>query len=61
MTKFMQPKFIVHAGGSKKYRDNYDRIFAKREPHICPRCNIASKEPNSEHCAPCAKEVKEES
>ena len=31
MTKFENPSFSVFPGANKNYRDNYDRIFGKKE------------------------------
>ena len=31
MTKFENPSFSVFPGSNKNYRDNYDRIFGKKD------------------------------
>ncbi len=35
MTAFMNKSFSVMVGGDQNYRDNWDRIFAKKKPAQC--------------------------
>jgi hypothetical protein len=39
MTKFENPSFSVYPGANKNYRDNYDRIFSKKEEKSDPQQN----------------------
>ena len=51
-----------HKTSNKEYRDNYDRIFGKKElkpvrhliPPICPKCNKKIYNPNHAAMSDCA-------
>lgn len=68
MTRFLQPKFSVGGSSSDAYRDNWERIFGKKEntpegppacaapAATCRRCDAAIPA-DCTVCASCADEV----
>ncbi len=53
MTRFLDPSFSTYAPGDQSYRDNWDRIFKKKEePPVLPESKKPEPHPGPEHYTP---------